>query len=263
MRARTLTRLAVLLLLALAPAAEAATSRAQGAHAGGKAADPAKLDPRAPGLDGTQRLQALMERVRLAQQGMKTLEARFVQKRESSLLVSAEQSSGTFDYAAPDRVRWEYTSPNPISVLIEGGEMTTWYRDLKKAERLKIGRYSNQVLKYMGASGASLQQLLEYFSMTIKVPTKTSDPYQLDLTPKMARIAKRVKSMSIWVDPETFLPVRLRYVEGDGDSTEYQFKDIRVNAPIPGDRFVLKIPQGVETRVIDLDQQTGKKDSGR
>src|SRR5262249_7799084 len=150
-----------------------------------------------------------------------------------------------------------------ISVLIEGGEMTTWYRDLKKAERLKIGRYSNQVLKYMGGTGSSMQQLLEYFSMTLKVPTKTSDPYEVDLTPKMARIAKRVKSMSIWMAPETFLPVRLRYVEGDGDSTEYQFKDVRVNTPIPGDRFVLKIPEGVETRVIDLDQQRGKKDSGR
>ena len=262
MHPRTATRLVLLGLLVFAPATYAAPARAAG-----KAVDPARLDPRAPGLDGTQRLQALMERVRLAQQGMKTLEARFVQKRESSLLVSAEQSTGTFDYAAPDRVRWEYTSPNPISVVIEGGEMTTWYRDLKKAERLKIGRYSNQVMKYMGANGASLQQLLEYFSMTIKVPAKTSDPYELDLTPKMARIAKRVKSMSIWIDSETFLPVRLRYVEGDGDSTEYQFKDVRVNAPIPGDRFVLKIPQGVETRVIDLDQQKGErarsKDSGR
>jgi len=250
--------LVLLVLLSLAPAADAANT------AGAKGATPAKSakpDPRAPGLTGTERLQALMERVRLQQQEMKTLEARFVQKRESSLLVSAEQSTGTFDYAAPDRVRWEYTSPNPISVLIDRGEMTTWYKDLKKAERLKIGRYSNQVLKYMGASG-SMQNLLEYFRMTLKVPDKTTDPYQLDLTPKLARIAKRVKSMTIWVDPETFFPARLRYVEGDGDSTEYEFKDVKVNAHIPEDRFVLKIPQGVETRVIDLDQKA-KKDAGR
>src|SRR5579885_3317900 len=89
MHARNATRLVLLGLLILAPAAYAAPARSAG-----KTADPAKLDPRAPGLDGTQRLQALMERVRLAQQGMKTLEARFVQRRESSLLVSAEQSTG-------------------------------------------------------------------------------------------------------------------------------------------------------------------------
>lgn len=220
-----------------------------------------KPDPRAPGLSGTQRLAALMERVRLQQQELKTVEARFVQKKESSLLVKAEESTGTFDYAAPNRVRWEYTSPNPISVVIDGGEMTTWYRDLKRAERLKIGRYSNQVLKYMGASG-SMQQLLEYFQITLKVPKDKGDPYELDLAPKMARIAKRVKAMTVWVDPDTFFPSRLRYVEGNGDTTEYQFKDVKLNAPIPGDRFVLKIPQGVETRVLDLDQKS-KKDSGR
>jgi outer membrane lipoprotein carrier protein len=262
MKRSGLTLLVLLSLPSLAPAAYAAGAATAATKANtAKASTAAKPDPRAPGLSGTQRLQALMERVRLQQQDMKTLEAHFVQKRESSLLVSAEQSAGTFDYAAPDRVRWEYTSPNPISVLIDGGEMTTWYRDLKKAERLKIGRYSNQVLKYMGASG-SMQNLLEYFSMTLKVPDRASDPYQLDLTPKLARIAKRVKAMTIWFDPETFLPARLRYVEGSGDATEYQFKDVKVNAPIPGERFVLKIPQGVETRVIDLDQKT-KKDSGR
>jgi len=228
------------------------------------AAAPELTDPRAAGLSGTQRLEALMNRVRIAQQGMKTLEARFVQKKESSLLTKAEESNGTFSYAAPGRVRWEYTSPNPISVVIDGSEMTTWYRDLKRAERLKIGRYSNQVMKYMGASG-SMQTLLEYFKLTLKVPDKTSEPYRLDMVPKFARIAKRVKEMTIWVAPDTFFPSRLRYVEGDGDVTEYQLKDLKINSRIPEDRFVLHIPQGVETRVIDLDQKAASKakDSGR
>ncbi|HZF09582.1 MAG TPA: outer membrane lipoprotein carrier protein LolA [Thermoanaerobaculia bacterium] len=241
--------LALLLLLSLSPAVQAA-----------KPAE--KPDPRAPGLSGTQRLEALMERVRIEQQGVKTLEARFVQNRESSLLVAAEQSTGTFSYAVPGRVRWEYTSPNPISVVIDGSEMTTWYRDLKRAERLKIGRYSNQVMKYMGATG-STQTLLEYFKITLKVPDKTSDPYQLDLVPKFARVAKRVQAMTLWIDPKTFFPSRLRYVEGDGDVTEYQFKDLKINAQIPADRFVLKIPQGVETRVIDLDQKADAKDKAK
>src|SRR3954467_7193027 len=145
------SHLAVLALLSLSLAAAVPLQAADIAG---------KPDPRAPGLSGTQRLEALMNRVRIEQQGFKTLEARFVQNRESSLLVAPEQSTGTFSYAAPGRVRWEYTSPNPISVVIDGSEMTTWYRDLKRAERLKIGRYSNQVMKYMGASG-STQSLLE------------------------------------------------------------------------------------------------------
>ncbi len=58
--------------------------------------------------------------------------------------------------------------------------------------------------------------------------------------------------MTLWIDDESFFPSRLRYVEADGDSVEYQFSDMKRNAPIPPDRFVLKLPPGVETRVLEV-----------
>ena len=208
-------------------------------------------DPLAPGLTGPQRLAALVDRVKHEQQQLKTLEAHFTQQQESSLLAAPEQSKGTFSYAAPDRVRWEYQSPNPITIVIRGEEMTTWYRDLKRAETLKVGRYSGQVFKYLGASG-SLQTLLEYFTVKLKLPEKKGDAYRLELVPKYQRIAKRLKGMTLWIDDGTFFPARLKYVEADGDTVEYQFSDMKRNAPIPADRFVLKLPPGVETKVVDL-----------
>ncbi len=93
-------------ILVLTILATAAPSMA--ASAGSKVPDPS-----APGLSGTQRLQALLDRVRLEQEKLKTLEARFVQHQESSMLAAPEESKGVFSYAAPDRVRWEYRSPAP------------------------------------------------------------------------------------------------------------------------------------------------------
>ena len=229
--------LALLVLLAVAPAGAAA---------------PSKPDPRAPGLAGMQRLEALLERVKLEQRSLKTLEASFVQNQESDLLVKPERSTGTFSYAAPDRVRWEYREPNPVSVVIHGDEMTTWYRDLKRADKLKIGRYSNQVFKYLGASG-SLQTLLDYFNASLSVPKDAAAPYRLELTPKYQRISRRLKAMTIWIDSRRFLPVRLKYTEADGDTVQYEFQDLKVNPEIPAERFVLNLPKGVETRVIDLE----------
>jgi outer membrane lipoprotein-sorting protein len=208
-------------------------------------------DPLAPGLTGPQRLNALVERVKLEQRQLKTLEARFTQQQESSMLTAPEESKGFFSYAAPDRVRWEYLSPSPISVVIRGDEMTTWYRDLKRAETLKVGRYSNQVFKYLGASG-SLETLLEYFTVRLKLPARRGEPYRMELLPRYQRIAKRLKSMTLWINDDTFFPSRLKYVEADGDTVEYQFSDFKRNAPIPADRFVLKLPPGVENRVVDV-----------
>lgn len=218
---------------------------------------PAVPDPLASGLTGPQRLDALVERVKYEQRRLKTIEARFTQQQESSLLTAPEESKGIFSYAAPDSVRWEYLSPSPISVVIRGDEMTTWYRDLKRAETIKVGRYSNQVFKYLGASG-SLQTLLEYFTVKLKLPERKGEPYRMELLPKYQRIAKRLKSMTLWIDDDTFFPSRLKYVEADGDSVEYQFSDLKRNAPIPADRFVLKLPPGVQTRVVDVGGAKGK-----
>lgn len=218
---------------------------------------PAVPDPLAPGLTGPQRLAALVDRVKYEQKQLKTLEARFTQQQESSLLAAPEESKGVFSYAAPDRVRWEYQSPSPITIVIRGEEMTTWYRDLKRAETLKVGRYSGQVFKYLGASG-SLQTLLEYFTVKLKLPGKKGDSYRLELVPKYQRVAKRLKGMTLWIDDATFFPARLKYIEADGDTVEYQFSDMKRNAPIPSDRFVLKLPPDVQSRVVNLGEGSSK-----
>src|SRR5205085_4257122 len=73
--------LPLLAFLAVAPA----LARGQRAHA-------ALPDPRAPGLSSAQRLDQLLQRVRLEQQKLRTLTAEFVQQRQSALLVAPEES---------------------------------------------------------------------------------------------------------------------------------------------------------------------------
>jgi outer membrane lipoprotein-sorting protein len=129
--------------------------------------------------------------------------------------------------------------------------MTTWYRDLKRAETLKIGRYSNQIFKFLGASG-SMDSLLEYFTVQLTLPKQKGEPYKMRLLPRYDRIKKRIKTMEVHIDSDRFFPVHLAYEEADGDTTSYDFKDFQWNAPLPADRFALQLPPGVENRVVDL-----------
>ena len=207
-------------------------------------------DPSDTSLSGAQRVEALIERVRLEQGKVASLQADFVQRQESAMLLEPDVALGTFSYVAPDSVRWEYTEPKPISVVIDGEEMVTWYKDLQRAERLRVGRYSNQVLKYLGASG-SFDTLIEYFRVTVRFP-QAGEPYRVELTPRYERIARRLSSMTVWVDPQRYLPVRMRYETADGDVTEYEFKDLQVNPVIPRDRFDLDLPSDVEVREVNL-----------
>lgn len=207
-------------------------------------------DPEQPGLSATRRLQVLIERVKHEQKKLETLEADFVQEKSSEFLAAPESSTGTFAYARPDKVRWEYTAPKPISLVIDGDHMTTWYRDLGRAEKVKVGRVSSQVFQYLNASG-SLESLLDYFSVTY-APPPPGRAYELLLQPRYARIAKRLSSMTLWIDRALYLPVRVRYVEPSGDTTEYRLEHLRANDGIPAERFRLALPPGVEVREIDL-----------
>lgn len=239
---RSRTPLALLSLLLFASVVGAAA-----------AAEGSVPDPTDARLSATERLRALVDRVRLEQQGLETLEAKFVQRQESSMLVEPQVSTGVFSYAAPDRVRWEYEAPKPISVVIDGKEMTTWYRDLGRAETIKVGRYSNQVFKYLGASG-SLDTLLDYFRVAVRFPGRAGEPYALSLAPRYERIARRLKSMTLELDPQRYLPVHLKYVTADGDVTDYTFRDFKVNGEIPASRFELDLSDGVKLRHLDLDR---------
>jgi outer membrane lipoprotein carrier protein len=214
------------------------------------------VDPADPGLMPEARLAALVDRVKAEQQKVRQLEAEFVQHRESAFLMLPQDSRGVFSYVAPDRVRWEYLEPKAISLLITGEEMTTWFHDLKRVDRMKIGRYSNQVLKYLNAS-SSLDTLLRYFTVTLSYSPRPDEPFRLELAPRYQRVAKRLRGMTLWIDRRLFLPTRVRYVEGDGDVTEYRFEKIRVNATLPPSRFELELPADVEVRTLDLERGMG------
>lgn len=212
-------------------------------------------DPRREGQSPSEKLTALVERVRLEQGRISTLEADFRQLKESSMLVEVVEAVGTFAYSAPDHVRWDYRSPNPISMLIDGDEMTTWFLDLEQAERVKVGRRSQRVLEYLGAT-SPLDDMLQYFSVSLTLPEDLTRPYILELAPLFDKVARRLQGVTIWIGAEHYLPIRLRYVDADGDVTDLSFENLRINGSLPVERFDLRLPDSVNVRIVELDQRT-------
>ena len=227
-----------------------------GALAGAAVAEEPIPDPRHPGLKPNERLGALLDRMQLEQAAVETLEADFVQLKESQFLMAPAESAGVFSYAAPDRVRWEHRSPTPISLVITGDEMITWYRDLEKVERMVVGHHSQRILEYLGATGA-VDKLRKYFSVRLELNEDRERPYYLELTPRYTRVAKRLKKMEVWVDPELFLVSRLRLIEPDDDLTEYRFMRFDVNGGVPAERFDLDLPAGVVVETVDFEARLG------
>ena len=185
--------------------------------------------------------------MRIEQNSYTTLQAVFEQRTKSDLLLEPEVSRGVFYYRAPDAIRWEYLEPTAKIILIQGREMTTWYQDLGLAEIRRVGRRSGRLLKYLGAGG-SLETLMEYFTLGVRWPETEGEggSYQLRLSPRYKRIAKRLEVINVEVDGRDFVPRRFYYLEPSGNETEYIFTDIEVDGTIPEERFRLDLPPDVD-----------------
>ncbi len=112
-----------------------------------------------------------------------------------------------------------------------------------------MGKHSDRILKYMGASG-SLETLLEYFELRVRWPESVGlgAPYSLKLDPRYERVAKRLQVIDVEVDPERFMPVHLHYVEANGDVTDYTFRDVVINEDLPPETLTLELPPEIEVR---------------
>lgn len=202
-----------------------------------RAVDPSSLDE-------------VIKRVQEHQKKTTTLQADFKQEKTLALLSKPEVSTGRFTYQKPNNVLWTYDAPKRVTMLIANGMMTTYYPDLNKAEQIEVKRYQDRIFKYMGASGA-LDELATYFNFTFS--NRADQPaFLLDLEPKTKTIAKRVKHIRIWIDKKSYLTTTFEYTEGDGDTTRYEFTNVKVNEPVAPNKFVLALPPSVRVEQMKL-----------
>ena len=207
-------------------------------------------DPIPDTLRGIDKLAAIVQRVSQVQAATTTLEAMFEQKRTSRLLAVPSVSRGHFYFRAPDQVRWEYEPPRQMTVLLSGGVALTYRPVEKRAERVEVGRRQRKVFRFLGAA-EPLEQLKRYFSFTLRDRGDDAN-YVLILEPTAHVLKKHVKQVVVEIDRNGFMPVAVTYSEPDGDSTDYVFRHIVRNKPIPDGLFTLDLPSDVQVVEVKL-----------
>lgn len=196
-------------------------------------------------------LDQVLKEVQKRQAAVTSIQADFTQRKTLALLAEPQLSRGTFAYEKPDKVRWNYAEPNPVTMVFAGGRMTTYYPKLNRAETLAVGRFQDRIFKYMGA-GSAVNELATWFNFRFS-DRKGDATWRLELIPKTAQVAKRVKNITIWIDRKSYMTSKFEYVEADGDTTQYEFTSIRVNEPVPATTFVLSLPSTVKVEQMKLD----------
>ena len=162
-----------------------------------------------------------------AASSMQTLQCRFVQEKTSSMLAEPSIAKGTMHYAAPDRMRWEYTEPYAFALVVNGEQIVKVTDGKAEALDGKSGRmYQGMVGLIMGsASGKKL------FDPTVFDVALYDDNefWRAEMTPKRRDMKRMFGQLVFRFDKKTNGISRVEFKDAGGDVTSIRFEEIKVN----------------------------------
>ena len=166
---------------------------------------------------------------------MQSMQCRFVQEKTSTMLAEPSVAEGTMHYAAPDRMRWEYTAPYAFALVVNGERLVKVTDGKAEVLEGNAGRmYQGMVNLIIGsASGKKL------FDTTVFDIVFYDDNgfWRADMTPKRRDMKRMFSQLVFRFDKKTNGISRVEFVEAGGGITSIRFEEIMVNEAIGEEVF--------------------------
>jgi outer membrane lipoprotein-sorting protein len=78
--------------------------------------------------------------------------------------------------------------------------------------------------------------------------------YVLEAIPKEEESAQLIDRFKLWVDKETWMPLRYEMYDSTGNlAIELEIRDLEINTGIPDSEFVFKVPEGATVKTMDME----------
>ena len=182
----------------------------------------------------TQR-QEVMNQLSQTAASMQTMQCRFVQEKTSSMLAEPSVSEGLMYFVAPDRLRWEYTTPYPFAIVVNGErimKVTDGKAEVLEGNSSRM--YQGMVGLIMGsASGKKL-----FDTSTFDVVLYDDDVFwKAEMTPKRRDMRRMFSQLVFRFDKNTNGINRVEFVGSNGDVTSIRFEEMKLNEIINEDKF--------------------------
>ena len=166
---------------------------------------------------------------------IKTIKARFVQKKSMKILTRPLISEGLFYYAAPDSFRWEYLKPLRSVVIAYKGDTKRYTASGGKMIEDKTGGVQamkivlNEIASWM--SGKFDQN--PSFTATLKEGAYT----EITLTPVEKNMAGMIEKIIISLSKKEKAVKSVKIIESANAFTQIDFSDVQINKVISDKTF--------------------------
>ena len=166
---------------------------------------------------------------------VKTIQARFVQKKSMKILSKPLISQGLFYYVAPDSFRWEYLQPLKSVVIVHKGDTKRYISSGGKMIEDKTGGVQamkivlNEIAAWM--SGKFDQN--PSFAATLKEGAST----EITLTPVGKSMAGMIEKINITLSKKDTAVKSVKIIESASAFTQIDFSDVQINKVISNKTF--------------------------
>jgi outer membrane lipoprotein-sorting protein len=195
----------------------------------------------------------VISRIDLPGKNLKDFQARVRQTKFFGDLGEEVTFLGTVAYARPRQMLWEFTSPDPSSLLIRADGI--WL----------IVPGTKQVQKVGSRGGGIMERIDSYFLGFEKSPSEMKGHgYQIErlgneaLEQGPAELVKLTRpndpfaaEIWLWFDASRGIPLRIRWKGAQNDTTTTDFFDVKVNEGVNPNLFDLRIPEGYTTIITE------------
>lgn len=155
---------------------------------------------------------------------MQTLQCRFVQQKVSAMLAEPTISEGLMHYTAPDRLRWEYTSPYAFALVVDGEHIAKEVDGKTEAIDGQSARMVQGIVNIIMGS-ASGKKLFDATVFDTELYDE-SEQWCAVMTPKRRDLKRMFSQMEFRFDKKTNQISRVELKEPNGDATIIQFISI-------------------------------------
>jgi outer membrane lipoprotein-sorting protein len=152
----------------------------------------------------------------------------FRQERRLAMLKEPVISSGRFNYEKPDKLRWEFLSPDPSGFLVNGKLAKQWKGKNSPPEAFDLQQNPviqlivDQLLAWTKADFVWIEQ--RYIVAVVK-----EDPIVLKLVPRSSKEKKYIDHILISFEADTHYTNAVDIIEKGGDSTRLTFFNMIIN----------------------------------
>ena len=156
----------------------------------------------------------------------------------------------------PDKTKTVSIKPEEEagSIAVVDGEFM-WNYDPKTNTVIKMKMPDTPILgeiDYTGIIGDFLNETDVSLLGMEKIDGRST--YLLETKTKEEGEGLLIDRMKLWVDKETWMPLRYEMYDSSGDlRMELEIRDLKVNQGIPDSEFVFEVPEGATVKTVDFD----------